>query len=73
MPADGMVIGYVHDPLGRRIAKNADGVITEKYLWQGLTLLPAVYNSRYGVLSRIRSDRHVKSRCGFIGKCDKSC
>ncbi len=36
---------YMHDPLGRRIAKKVDGVITEKYLWQGLTRLLAVYNA----------------------------
>ena len=28
-------IEYVHDPLGRRIAKKVHGTITEKYLWQG--------------------------------------
>ena len=42
---DSRVIKYVHDPLGRRIAKKVDGVITEKYLWQGLTRLLAVYNA----------------------------
>jgi YD repeat-containing protein len=41
---NGRVIEYVHDPLGRRIAKKVDGVITEKYLWQGLTRLLAVYD-----------------------------
>ena len=41
---DGRVVAYVHDPLGRRIAKSVDGVITEKYLWQGLTRLLAVYD-----------------------------
>jgi len=41
---DGRIIEYVHDPLGRRIAKKVDGVITEKYLWQGLTRLLAVYD-----------------------------
>jgi len=41
---DARVIEYVHDPLGRRIAKKIDGVIVEKYLWQGLTRLLAVYD-----------------------------
>ena len=39
---DGRVIEYIHDPLGRRIAKKIDGVITEKYLWSGRTMLLAV-------------------------------
>jgi len=42
---DSTVIEYVHDPLGRRIAKKVDGTVTEKYLWQGLTRLLAVYNA----------------------------
>ncbi|EFL49695.1 YD repeat protein [Solidesulfovibrio fructosivorans JJ]] len=41
---DGTVVEYVHDPLGRRIAKKVDGTVTEKYLWQGRTRLLAVYN-----------------------------
>jgi YD repeat-containing protein len=41
---DGKVIEYVHDPLGRRTAKKIDGVIVEKYLWQGITRLLAVYD-----------------------------
>jgi len=41
---DGRVIEYIHDPLGRRIAKKVNGIITEKYLWQGLTRLLAVYD-----------------------------
>ena len=39
---DGRVIKYLHDPLGRRIAKQIDGVVVEKYLWQGMTQLLAV-------------------------------
>ena len=42
---DGKVIEYVHDPLGRRIAKKVNGTIVEKYLWQGLTRLLTVYNA----------------------------
>jgi RHS repeat-associated protein len=41
---DGTTIDYIHDPLGRRIAKRVNGTITEKYLWQGLTRLLAVYD-----------------------------
>jgi RHS repeat-associated protein len=50
--SDGRVIEYVHDPLGRRIAKKVDGVITEKYLWQGLTRLLAVYDGTGNLLMR---------------------
>jgi len=42
---DGKRIDYVCDPLGRRIAKKVNGVVVEKYLWQGLTRLLAVYDS----------------------------
>ncbi|OQX06606.1 MAG: hypothetical protein BWK80_50500, partial [Desulfobacteraceae bacterium IS3] len=52
---DGTVIEYVHDPLGRRIAKKVNGVVTEKYLWQGLTRLLAVYNA----------DNTLKMRFGY--------
>jgi RHS repeat-associated protein len=41
---DGEIIEYVHDPLGRRIAKKVNGELVEKYLWQGLTRLLAVYD-----------------------------
>ena len=49
---DGRIIDYVHDPLGRRIAKKIDGVIFEKYLWQGLTRLLAVYDGSDNLLMR---------------------
>jgi RHS repeat-associated protein len=49
---DGRIIEYVYDPLGRRIAKKVDGVITEKYLWQGLTRLLAVYDGSDNLLMR---------------------
>ena len=49
---DGRIIEYVHDPLGRRIAKKIDGVIVEKYLWQGLTRLLAVYDGFDNLLMR---------------------
>jgi RHS repeat-associated protein len=41
---DGTVISYVHDPLGRRIAKKVNGATVEKYLWSGMTQLLAVYD-----------------------------
>jgi RHS repeat-associated protein len=40
--------------LGRRIAKKVDGVIVEKYLWQGLTRLLAVYDGNNALLMRFR-------------------
>ena len=46
---DGTVVEYVHDPLGRRIAKKIDAAIVEKYLWQGLTRLLAVYDGEDGL------------------------
>ena len=50
--SDGTVVEYVHDPLGRRIAKKVDGVIMEKYLWQGMTRLLAVYDGADNLLMR---------------------
>jgi RHS repeat-associated protein len=49
---DGRTIEYVHDPLGRRIAKKVNGTIVEKYLWQGLTRLLAVYDGSNSLLMR---------------------
>ena len=49
---DGTVIEYVHDPLERRIAKKVDGVIVEKYLWQGMTRLLAVFDGAGALLMR---------------------
>jgi RHS repeat-associated protein len=49
---DGRVIEYVNDPMGRRIAKKVDGVITEKYLWQGLTRLLTVYDGSDDLVTR---------------------
>jgi len=50
---EGRFIEYVHDPLGRRIAKKFDGVVVEKYLWQGLTKLLAVYDGADNLLMRL--------------------
>jgi RHS repeat-associated protein len=49
---DGTGLEYVHDPLGRRIAKKVNGAVTEKYLWQGLTRLLAVYDGSDNLLIR---------------------
>ncbi len=49
---DATVIEYVHDPLGRRIAKKVNGSITEKYLWLGLTRLLAVYDGNDNLIMR---------------------
>jgi RHS repeat-associated protein len=38
-------IEYLYDPLGRRTAKKIDDVITEKYLWQDMTRLLAVFDA----------------------------
>ena len=49
---DGRVIEYSHDPMGRRIVKIVDGITIEKYLWQGLTRLLAVYDGSNSLLMR---------------------
>ncbi len=49
---DSRVIAYVHDPLGRRIAKKIDNTITEKYLWQDQNRLLAVYDGMDNLLMR---------------------
>jgi RHS repeat-associated protein len=49
---DGTLIDYVHDPLGRRIAKMINGSVTEKYLWQGLTRLLAVFDGTDNLIMR---------------------
>ncbi len=49
---DGRVIAYVHDPLGRRLAKKVNGSVVEKYLWEGLTRLLAVYDGSDSLLMR---------------------
>ncbi len=49
---DGRLIEYIHDPLGRRIAKKVNGIIREKYLWQGLTRLLAVYDANDNLIMR---------------------
>ena len=41
---NGTQIHYITDPLNRRIAKEVNGTIVEKYLWEDLTTLLAVYD-----------------------------
>jgi len=50
---DSTLIEYVHDPLGRTIAKKVDGIIVDKYLWQGLTRLLAVYDGSDNLIMRL--------------------
>ena len=49
---DTKVIEYIHDPLGRRIAKIVDDQIVEKYLWQGRTRLLAIYDPSDNLVMR---------------------
>jgi len=49
---DSTKIEYLHDPLGRRIAKKVNGSITEKYLWQGETRLLAVFDGSENLIMR---------------------
>jgi RHS repeat-associated protein len=49
---DGTLIEYIHDPLGRRIAKKVNGSTLEKYLWEGMTRLLAVYDGSDNLLMR---------------------
>ncbi len=46
------VIDYVHEPLGRKIAKTVNDVTTEKYLWDGLTRLLAVFDGSDNLIMR---------------------
>jgi RHS repeat-associated protein len=49
---DGRTVTYDHDPLGRRIAKRIDGTTMEKYLWEGLNTLLAVYDPSDNLIQR---------------------
>ncbi|EFK06099.1 RHS repeat-associated core domain protein [delta proteobacterium NaphS2] len=51
---NGTLIEYLHDPFGRRIAKKVNGVITEKYLWQGMTRLLAIYDGSDNLVMRFQ-------------------
>jgi RHS repeat-associated protein len=41
---DGTHIEYLHDPLGRRVAKKVNGTPVEQYLWAGPTTLLAAFD-----------------------------
>ncbi|WP_052296594.1 RHS repeat domain-containing protein [Nitratifractor salsuginis] len=49
---DGTRIHYLLDPLNRRIAKEVNGTITQKYLWADLTTLLAVYDKDDNLVQR---------------------
>ena len=49
---DGAVLSYDHHPLGRRIAKRVNGVLTEKYLWKDAVTLLAVYDGQNNLMRR---------------------
>lgn len=49
---DSTQIEFIHDPLGRRIAKKVNGITTEKYLWNGFTQLLAVYDGNDNLVMR---------------------
>lgn len=49
---DGTLISYDNDPIGRRIAKKVNGVIVEKYLWQGLARLLAILDGNDNIKMR---------------------
>jgi len=40
----GTYIDYQYDPLGRRVAKEVNDAVTEKYLWAGATTLLATFD-----------------------------
>ncbi len=49
---DSTLIEYDHDPMARRITKKVNGEITQKYLWQGLTRLLAIYDGADNLVQR---------------------
>jgi RHS repeat-associated protein len=49
---DGTILSYVHDPFGRRIAKQVNGATIEKYLWKDQVTLLAVYDGSDHLLQR---------------------
>jgi hypothetical protein len=52
---DGRAVSFIHDPLGRRIAKKVNGTTVEKYLWSGRTTLLAVYDGNDNLRQRASS------------------
>jgi RHS repeat-associated protein len=49
---DGTQIEYLHNANHQRVAKKVNGVIVEKYLWQNLTTLLAIYDKDDNLLMR---------------------
>jgi len=49
---NGTTIEYPQDALNRRVAKKVNGVIVEKYLWEDLTTLLAVYDKDDNLIQR---------------------
>ncbi len=49
---NGTFIAYAYDPLGRRTVKKTNGMVMEKYLWQGHTRLLAVYDGSDNLIMR---------------------
>ncbi len=49
---DSTQIHYITDPLNRRIAKEVNGTIVEKYLWEDLTTLLAIYDGNDNLIQR---------------------
>jgi len=58
---DGTLIEYLHNAAGQRVAKKVNGVITEKYLWAGITGLLAVYDGSDNLLIRFEGQKMVKN------------
>jgi len=54
------LIEYVHNAAGQRVAKKVNDVITEKYLWAGITGLLAVYDGDNNLLMRFEGAKMVK-------------
>ncbi|MEW6068692.1 MAG: hypothetical protein AB1610_10435 [Nitrospirota bacterium] len=49
---NGNTISYDHDPMGRRIAKRVNGIISEKYLWVDQITLLAIYDKNDNLIMR---------------------
>jgi RHS repeat-associated protein len=57
---DGTTIKYHLNPLGQRVAKEVNGVVTEKYLWENLTTLLAILDADDNLVQRYNySDERV--------------
>ncbi|QFR48818.1 DUF5011 domain-containing protein [Sulfurimonas lithotrophica] len=57
---DGTAIKYHLNPLNQKIAKEVNGVIVEKYLWENLTTLLAIYDGNDNLVQRYNySDERV--------------